>query len=211
MVPHWGIFMERYNRFSTISSFTGGLTPPRSEEMGRHHRFSPIRPLLVAAIVYHLLMNVGSAAPPPLNYVTVSFGTVMQNGLPNSTLALTGDDGDNLINVVWKAGVVTVTATGQTRIGNSGSSSKSVTFRTGTSFNVNGTFNGGNDYVSFSTMLAPNVSVNLGDGNDVVKFTYCSIGSLTVDGGTGSNTFVQVASKVTTSAITNIQNFFPPH
>lgn len=181
--------------------------------MKQRNRFNAIRCLVSVGLLSGWLASAGSAEriPNKNNYVTASFDSTVQNGITQSILTLTGDDGDNSVTVLWRAGSVTVTAGGQTRIGNSSSSVAAVTFHTGTSFNLTGNLNGGNDYLSISTIQAPNMTLNLGSGNDQAKLLYCTVGTLTVNGGPGTNSLARVGSKATNSAVTNIQVYAPPN
>lgn len=202
----------------------------------RRLRFAATRLVIVSGIFLGHSWDTVMAAPQPKNYVTVTFSKVNQNGLLQNVLTVAGDTGDNQVMITWKAGKpgnegqVIVSTSGPTLIGTAASSVSTVSFPTGAMFMITGTLNGGNDIILLQSVspasvnldlgdgtdaallvavLCPTMSISLGAGNDQAKLTYCSVGNLSVDGGSGTNTFIQLTSKINSTKLTNIQTILP--
>ena len=169
-----------------------------------------LRPATIGRLALTVAILIGGhvtsaiAALPP-NYVNASFDVTKQ------LLTVTGDDGGNQISITRQQnGLVTISAFGQTRIGNSGSFVTTLQIPyTNSTFSVNATLNGGDDYVVFTTVLSPKITLSMGSGNDYAQLTYCSVTTLSLDGGAGTNTLAELGSKVTTPMVTNVQVKLP--
>ena len=125
------------------------------------------------------------------------------------TLTLADDGGDNSILITLRAGQIAVEGAGSTRIGDSMSSTQSVTFPYSGDVIIVGNFTGGNDKISTMNLNASKVTLDLGDGDDLVVVTLGTIKNLTVHGGNGTDRVQLIGTVPPTQTYTSLRKGLP--
>ncbi len=114
------------------------------------------------------------------------------------TLTLTGDAGQNNVDVSYTAGVVTVTAGAATQV----NGRPTTTFQVSTGpILVNMDLGAGNDVVSFTGMNCSTMNLKLGTQNDQITLRLTTAQLLQLDGGTGTDLLTTITSRFTRTTI----------
>lgn len=114
------------------------------------------------------------------------------------TLTLTGDAGQNNVDVSYTAGVVTVTAGAATQV----NGRPTATFQVSTGpILVKMDLGAGNDVVSFTGMNCSTMNLKLGTQDDQITLRLTTAQSLLLDGGTGTDLLTTISSRFTTKTI----------
>ncbi|GIX03784.1 MAG: hypothetical protein KatS3mg113_0790 [Planctomycetaceae bacterium] len=145
------------------------------------------------------------SAVPTIAAPTPQMGTIQVTWLASARrLTLTGDSYANQATLHWRNNRVTIVADRDTRLYDGSRWTSTLTINTGTgAIDIQGDLGAGDDKLSFINAPINRLSLRLEDGNDNITVNYCTITRTACDGGPGADTFINVASSISSNSNIN--------